>query len=67
MKHESRFWMCVILGMLAILLFVVLVAPGWGMPEQNTRQTVPTRTPTPLLTPEAYLLLVLRGFLDTNP
>ncbi len=67
MKREFRFWMLLILGTLVALCLLVLVAPGWGMPDQNTmRQTVPTRTPTPMLTPEAYLPVVLRNFSGTN-
>lgn len=63
MKGKTRFWALLALGMLVVLLLAVLVAPGWGMPNQNAaRQTVPTRTPTPVLTPEAYLPLVLRNF-----
>lgn len=62
MKHRVRFWTILILGLLAVLLLAVWVAPGWGMPNQNAmRQTVPTRTPTPVLTPEAYLPLIMRN------
>lgn len=68
MKRETRFWALLIAGMLVALLLVMWVAPGWGMPDQNvTRQTVPTRTPTPVLTPGAYLPVVLRNFSGINP
>ncbi|MEM2447014.1 MAG: hypothetical protein QW734_10190, partial [Candidatus Bathyarchaeia archaeon] len=59
MKHRVRFWTILILGLLAVLLLAVWVAPGWGMPNQNAmRQTVPE------LTPRAYLPLVLRNFVS---
>ncbi|MBC7227596.1 MAG: hypothetical protein H5T61_10235 [Thermoflexales bacterium] len=62
MKRDVHFWIFLALALVALLL-AVWVAPGWGMPDQNTvRQTVPTRTPTPVLTPEAYLPAVLRNF-----
>lgn len=71
MKPGTRFGALVVLGILLMslaLFAVVWVAPGWGMPGQNTlRQTVPTRTPTPVLTPEAYLPVVLRHFSGISP
>lgn len=68
MKRGTCFWGLLILGMLVALFLLVWVAPGWGMPDQSAvRQTVPTRTPTPVLTPEAYLPVVLRHFSGTSP
>lgn len=68
MKHETCFWALLILGMLVALLFAMWVAPGWGMPVQNMeRQTVPTRTPTPVLALKVYLPIVLRNFSGISP
>lgn len=67
MNRGTRLWILLVLGILVGLLLIVEVAPGWGMPDQNAvRQTVPTRTPTPVLTPEAYLPVVLKIFSGTG-
>lgn len=56
MKREFRLRI-LLLGALIALLLLAMVAPGWGMPDQNReRQTVPA------LTPQAYLPLVIRNY-----
>lgn len=58
MKRGNRLWILLVLGMLIGLLLIVEVAPGWGMPDQNTvRQTVPE------LMPQAYLPFVSKNYL----
>lgn len=68
MKRKTRLWILLVLGMLAVLLLVMWAAPGWGMPDQNAmRQTVPTRTPTPVVTPWVYLPLVMKNVANSTP
>lgn len=65
MKRETQFWVFLI-GILIALLLIVWIAPGWVMSDQSyTRQTVPTRTPTPVLEPRVYLPFVLKN--SSNP
>lgn len=67
MKNETRFWTFTVLGILIVLFTVIWSAPGLGMPGQNmVRQTVPTRTPTPVLEPRIYLPFVLRNAYDAT-
>ncbi len=56
MKRISRLHLAWFIGVLVLLLLLVMVAPGWGMPGQSVvRQTVPE------LEPRAYLPLIIRN------
>jgi len=60
---KPNWWIACALGTLIFLVTLVLVAPGWSMPDQDiSRSTVPT--PTPTLTPRGYLPVVLRNYSD---
>jgi hypothetical protein len=63
MKSQYRLWIILIVGViLVLLLWATVSAPGWSMPDQSgVRQTVPTRTPAPVLEPRAYLPIILKG------
>ncbi len=56
MRRISRLHLAWFIGVLVLLLLLVMVAPGWGMPDQSVvRQTVPE------LDPRAYLPLIMRN------
>lgn len=62
LSKNHNLWIVLLGGLFLVsALVLALESPGWAASDRSARDTVPTRTPTPTLVPQAYLPVVVRS------